>query len=166
MLNIDDLKKELEYQPDSGNFIRLVTRTNSPKGSAVGCMSKLDSHDTYYIRIGVLGRYYKAHRLAFFYMTGRWPKGQIDHIDHNSLNNAWNNLREVTSLENGKNQKKYISNTSGVTGVRQRSNGKWRARIYHEGVHIDLGTFIAFEDAVEARQNAEKRYGFHENHGK
>lgn len=51
------------------------------------------------------------------------------------------------------------------TGIRQRSNGKWGARIFVQGKHIDLGTYTSFADAVAARQLANKEYGFHENHG-
>jgi len=37
-------------------------------------------------------------------MTGEWPTGVIDHIDGNSLNNRWNNLRDVTTDQNNSNK--------------------------------------------------------------
>lgn len=42
---------------------------------------------------------------------------QVDHIDHNGLNNCRDNLRIVTASENQKNQRRQSNNTSGFTGV-------------------------------------------------
>jgi hypothetical protein len=46
------------------------------------------------------GRSYSAARLAWFWMTGNWPERDIDHIDKDSLNDKWSNLRELTHKEN------------------------------------------------------------------
>ena len=165
MLTLEELKQELEYLPSTGQFVRLKTHRTVKAGDIAGTAVQLSQHTKKYVRLAVKGKYYKAHRLTFFYMTGHWPVGDVDHINQDSLDNRWDNLRECTHQENGKNQKRYTNNSSGVTGIRQRSNGKWRARIFVQGKHIDLGTYTSFADAVAARQLANKEYGFHENHG-
>lgn len=165
MLTIEKLKQEVEYDPLTGIFYRLKTHRAVKKGDIAGCAQQLANHTKTYIRISILGKYYAAHRLAWFYMTGTWPTGEIDHINQDSLDNSWKNLRDCSHQVNGKNQKKYLSNTSGVVGVHQRSSGKWRARIFHQGKHINLGHFNSFDEAVAARNLANKEYGFHENHG-
>jgi hypothetical protein len=158
----DELKEQLHYSPNTGMFTRLKTFRAVKKGDIAGC---LDPTRHGYIRIGVCGKYKDAHRLAFLYMWGYIPEEEIDHINHITSDNRWKNLRVVSHHTNGKNQRKYTSNSSGVTGVRLRSSGKWRARIYHKGSHIDLGTFSTFEAACSARKQAEEFYKFHENHG-
>lgn len=46
------------------------------------------------------GYHYKASRLAWLYMTGEWPKYEMDHINHVKDDNRWVNLRDVTPAEN------------------------------------------------------------------
>jgi hypothetical protein len=102
------LHQELDYNSFTGFFTRRSTgeracRTDHTKG---------------YFRVFVLGKYYKAHRLAWYYYYGKWPVKQLDHIDGNKSNNAILNLREVTQTQNMYNQTKaHKQNKSGVIGV-------------------------------------------------
>ena len=162
----NELIQELHYDPVNGTFTRLKSNRTVKAGEIAGAIITLAHHSKQYVRIGVFGKYFYAHRLAFLYMLGRWPIGDIDHINQNSLDNSWTNLRECSHKENGKNQKKYNTNTSGHTGIHQRKNGKWRVRICVEGKHINVGTFNTYDLAGLARKNAEKVYDFHKNHGK
>lgn len=83
----------------------------------------------------------------------------VDHKDRNPLNNTRNNLRIATRSQNNINIKMRIDNTSGVTGVHQRSdNGKWVARLNVDNKRIELGSFDDFNDAVRVRLEAEKIY--------
>lgn len=107
-----------------------------------------------------------AHRLAWAIHYGVWPKNQIDHINHDRTDNRISNLREVTCLENMKNQARVKRNTSGVTGVSHGPRaGTWRAFIRHNYRNITIGVFDSFDEAVSARKTAETRMGFHPNHG-
>jgi len=100
-------------------------------------------------------------------MKGEMPV-LIDHEDGDALNNRWKNLREVFSqTESRKNSSMPKSNTSGHVGVYwYRNIKKWSAEIQFNNKKIHLGLFKDFDSAVSARKMAEKKYGFHPNHGK
>jgi len=114
MITFDELKKQLHYNPDTGDFTWLVSNTNSIKiGDIAGCKENGNS----YTRIFVNKKSYKAHRLAWFYMTGEWPVTFIDHINGVKYDNKFNNLREATFIENQHNVPKRIDNSTGYKGV-------------------------------------------------
>ena len=161
MLLQDMLKEIMEYKPHTGKFYWKRPPANSPikKGDEVGYK------DGNYIRVGIGGKYHRLHRLAFLYMTGNIPD-EVDHINHDTLDNRWENLRAVTHKENGKNQSKHSDNTSGTTGVSfYKNQGKWYSKIYVDGEHVYLGCSEDKEEAIRLRKEGEKLYGFHENHG-
>jgi hypothetical protein len=90
---------------------------------------------------------YMAHRLAWLYMTGAFPKEQIDHINLDRADNRWRNLREATQSQNRANVSAYANNTSGIKGVNwDKRAGKWRAQIYIAGRKTLLGMFSAKDD--------------------
>lgn len=155
-ITFERLKEVLQYEPISGVFIR--------NGKVTGMIHSAKDRKTY-LEISIDSVTYKAHRLAWLYMTGALPEDQMDHIDGDGLNNKWNNLRAVTQAENAKNLKMYSTNTSGRTGVQKRRSGKWVALIRVDRKLIYLGTFAKFPEAASAREEAEKKYGFHQNHG-
>ena len=119
-----------------------------------------------YRQIKVNRKIYFAHRLIWLYFHGVWPRHQIDHIDHDRLNNRIENLREATRPENGRNKSTYKNNSSGVVGISwHKPSKKWQAQIRVNGKQIHLGNFKSKEEAARARKEAERRYGFHPNHG-
>jgi hypothetical protein len=159
MIDQDYLVSRLDYDPLSGAF--------TTNGRSVGSIFTGDNRRTKYIRISIDGRQYRAHRLAWLYIYGRWPKEEIDHIDGNGLNNKLSNLRECTRQENAKNKPLQKNNSSGISGVNWHSaSQKWEAQIYVKRKKIYLGLFGCIEDAKRSRKDAEKKYGFHENHGR
>jgi hypothetical protein len=103
-------------------------------------------------------------------MKGKWPKDQIDHKNGIRNDNRIDNLDDVSCEKNLRKQKLRYDNTSGVTGVSNwiTKNGCeiWSAYIYTNGKKKDLGHFDNLEDAIKARKAADKKYGFHEDHGK
>lgn len=157
------LKELLEYNPETGVFIRLIGVPNSRVGSIAGTKN---AHG--YWQIAIDHNFYFAHRLAWLYMTGKFPDQQIDHINHNRTDNRLVNLRAATPSENQRNKRLGKNNTSGVCGVHwDKRTGKWRARITLPISRVmSLGSFSDKAEAIRARKAAEVKYGFHANHGK
>lgn len=104
-----------------------------------------------YRDITVDGRAYRAHRLVWLYVTGDWPVGQIDHINGVRADNRYVNLRDVSQMQNAKNMKRPVSNTSGFKGVSwHKRSGKWQAVIACNKKQNHLGLFLTPEDAYAA----------------
>ena len=113
-------------------------------GRVAGCM-----HNKGYLQIRI-GQVYLAHRLAWLYVTGRWPEKTIDHIDGNKLNNAFGNLRDVSSQENAQNLRRPLrTNKLGCQGV-SKHGIKYRASITANGKRVHIGSFGNAEDAHTA----------------
>ena len=110
------------------------------------------------------GKSVRAARVAFKLMTGRDPKDQVDHINGDPFDNRWSNLREVSQEVNMRNRAHRHSAVNPYPGVR-RLGRKWTATIGVSGQGW-LGTFTDLEDALHARWQAEKRLGYHGNHGR
>ena len=155
-----ELAQILHYHPKTGLFTRLTKTSNCISvGSIAGCLDVKG-----YLRIMVSCVRYKAHRLAWLAAYGKFPKDQIDHINHDRADNRIINLREATASENSKNQTLAKNSTSGVSGVFPHRN-KWQASISSNCKRIHLGTFADKFEAICARKSAERKYGFHINHG-
>jgi len=97
-------------------------------------------------------------RVLWWMHYGRWPKGEIDHIDGNPHNDSLLNLRECSRGENAKNRRAYTNNTTGYKGVYpMKYKGRTRAygaRIQDEGNNVYLGSFKTAEEAAEAYNEA------------
>lgn len=120
-----------------------------------------------YRKIGVSGEIYLEHRVVWRIATGKWPAGTIDHINGVKNDNRPCNLREIEIGDQAMNRPIPRNNTSGVHGVTwHKKTGKWQAGIGLKRRHIYLGLFSDLASAAAARHEAEKKYGFHENHGR
>lgn len=83
----------------------------------------------------------------------------VDHIDRNRVNNVKNNLRLTNSSGNAKNASIAKNNTSGFTGVTyDRRRNQWIAQITVNYQNKSIGEYVAKEDAIKARLEAEKKY--------
>lgn len=137
------LREVLNYDPHTGNFIWLITKKGAKFGHAAGSYN-----DAGYWMVKIDQRIYRAHRLAWLYMTGLWPKDQIDHINGIRDDNRWCNLREATRSENHQNLAISKRNTSGFIGVSwHKPTQKWVAHIKVAGRGSNLGSFTKPEDA-------------------
>lgn len=146
LLTIDRLKAVLHYDPETGKFTRLISSGGAQPGSEPGHYN----HNGYRI-ISVDSVKYRAHRLAWFYMTGEWPKEDIDHENLIPSDNRWKNLREATDAQNLQNIGTPKHNTSGLKGASWREDKqKWRATICSRGKWRHLGYFSSKEEAHAA----------------
>lgn len=170
------LRELMSYSPDTGLLVWRWRDESYFKGKVgqrdrwnkmyAGTLALNAVHKDGYRHGHVLTRALLAHRVAWAIQTGAWPIGQIDHINGERSDNRFVNIRSVTAQENARNQKVRSRNTSGVMGVKTYRPGMWRAAIEVDGKRKHLGVFDNFEDAVNARKEAEREYGYHENHNR
>jgi Demerecviridae HNH endonuclease len=138
------LRELLLYDPDTGIFTwvkRSARGSHIRAGHMTGGIDKSHGYRT----IGIDGHTYLAHRLAWLWMTGKWPVADVDHRDLERENTRWHNLREATRSQNNTNVHKRANNTSGFKGVRwntfKSGRGKWGVRIAVGGKKFHLGYF-------------------------
>jgi len=155
MITQEILKEYLHYDPDTGFFTWLKSAGKRVKAGMVAGALTSDG----YIQIKLLGRVYKAHRLAWFYIAGEWPKEYIDHINGVKNDNRISNIRQATQAENMKNTVVPKTNKSGFKGVCwDKAKNKWLAQLKLYGKTKYLGLFEKPEDASLAYQNAARKY--------
>lgn len=145
-LNATDLRRLLSYDPDTGRFTWRVSPTpRVPVGRVAGTPDREG-----YVRIRIRGRAYKAARLAFLHVLGRWPRHEVDHKNGSTGDDRWSNLREADRATNSLNRSRQATNKSGFKGVCLRAPGKWQASIKVRGRSHYLGLFLTPETAHRA----------------
>lgn len=149
------LKDVLHYDPGTGLFRWLKQLSNkAPVGAIAGTT---DVHG--YVVIGIDCGEYKAHRLAWFYMTGAMPGSEVDHRDTDPSNNKWPNLRLLSHMANSQNSRRpRINNKTGLLGVHLcKATGRYRASITVDGKCKQLGRFDTPLLAHAAYVNAKRK---------
>jgi hypothetical protein len=141
------LREVLDYDSETGIFRwRPGTTRRSLIGLIAGCINNQG-----YRYISVDGKRYRAHRLAWFYVNGRWPEAQLDHLNRRRDDNRIANLRPATQQQNNGNYGLSRHNTSGFKGVHYfRKCGKWQAVITVANKSVHLGLFPTAEGAHAA----------------
>lgn len=152
LLTVERLKEVLSYNPMSGDFIWIASQYKPELiGKEAGCIS-----DKGYRTIKVDGKLYRAHRLAWLYVHGKWPK-LVDHKDGIKSNNAILNLRDVSQRTNCENlQGAHKRNKLGILGVHQHKTGKFTSQITIKGVIHYLGVFDTPDEASTAYLTAKR----------
>lgn len=152
MISIDKLRSCLSYDPATGVFTWqkeawLMSGFQVVKiGDVAGSLNGKG-----YWRVNIEGRTYQAHRLAWYYVYGEWPKGIIDHVNGIKTDNRIGNLRTATASQNTCNSKLSCKNTSGRKGVTwNKSSKKWQAHIKVNRKTIYIGVFDTVEKAHAA----------------
>jgi hypothetical protein len=151
------LRELLNYNHETGVFTWLVTAGRRRAGNEAGWLT--NGHNGIRRTIEVEQRNYKAHRLAWFYVNGKWPCGVIDHINGNPADNRIENLRDVTQKVNIQNEKVARKKTkSGLLGAHWiERDKKWAANIRVDGRTIRLGAFQSPEEAHYVYLEAKRR---------
>lgn len=159
MITQEQLKELLDYNPDTGIFLRLKSKNQHKAQTAAGSV-----HHEGYIRIQISKKIYAGHRLAWLYVYGEFPDCKIDHINGNTSDNRICNLRLANDIENARNRKIKSTSNSGFKGVSKHLD-LWRARYTSNGKTYNLGLFETKELASQAYEDATlKEFGdFHYN---
>jgi hypothetical protein len=153
-VTIERLREVLSYDPTTGQFTRLADSRKWKAGTVAGAKDPRG-----YVRVTVDGQRYWSHRLAFFYMTGRWPTADIDHINGIPGDDRFANLREATRTQNNANQRRRADNKSGFRGVSwSKRDRKWGAAINVAGKKVSLGYHNTAAEAQAAYAAASVEY--------
>lgn len=150
-----DLLEILHYDQETGIFIRKVSTSTKIK---VGQRADIPCGKGRRIIILKSKKFY-AHRLAWFYIHGKWPEDQIDHKDLDPSNNRLDNLRESTQGQNMANLPRQ--NQTGMRGIylqTQCPTPRWIARIRVEGKGVYIGCYDSPEKAHVAYCEAARKY--------
>ncbi len=89
--SLERLRAEFEYDPAVGLFIRKKSAKNNsiPAGSVAGKPRKTDGHRV----LNFESRSYFCTMLAWFWVTGEWPKELVTHINGDVSDNRFDNLQ-------------------------------------------------------------------------
>jgi hypothetical protein len=154
-LTAEALRELLDYNPLTGIFIHRKLRPGIYVGDLCGWRDDLGY---IHIRIGV-GKLYLAHRLAWLYVHGEWPKSELDHVNGDPSDNRIANLREAEHSQNMWNMVAPKHNTSGRKGVSwDNSRKQWRVTIRFNGTWKQIARVADFNTAVRLREEAEQKY--------
>ena len=158
-LTAEEVRRRFRYVKSTGLLIRRVPvicgrgGVHEPAGAVAGSL-----HKDGYVYTGVSGRLYLVHRLAWLWVTGEWPKGQVDHRNGKRSDNRWSNLRDATGAQNHQNTLGQRSRKGPFPGVYENAaRGVFIAQIKHEGRVHYLGSFVNAEAAREARVQKERQ---------
>lgn len=154
VIDCTELKKILNYDSQTGVFTWISDMGRRVKaGQIAGCL-----HHSGYLQIRYNQKSYLAHRLAWLYVHGEWPKKHLDHINGIKSQNNIDNLRQVSHAENTQNLKSSRGTTGflGVSIDTARKN-RWSAKIKLNGKSKHLGWFKTPEEAHQAYVTAKRQ---------
>lgn len=143
-ITLERVNQLVTYDPITGEVRWKVSQGKSKTGNLAG------STQHGYGKLTIDKEQIKLHRLVWFIHHKEWPKGQIDHIDGNKLNNKISNLRDVPMSINMQNRYAIRRNASDMPqGVTKTKHGKFLA-------NIRIGVFNSAEEASEAYMQVKK----------
>lgn len=150
MISREKLQELLHYDPETGWFTWRVKRNAHGGAKQPGDRAGYKA-PTGYRFINTQGRPYKEHRLAWLYVHGEWPSGEIDHANRNPGDNRLVNLRVATRSQNAANMVGARRAASGFKGVYKHKNGQsWFSQISVASRSKFLGRFPTPEEAHAA----------------
>jgi hypothetical protein len=147
------LKMLCHFDRETGHFVWKYRKSNESRSAffnsryAGRVAGRSNAKGYIYLRID--GVNYAAHRLAWLYCYGSFPKHEIDHKNRNRSDNRIENLRDVTSSENKFNRPPR--NGKGVC-FNKRAR-RFYAYVYRGGGRVHIGTFMTEQAALAARKH-------------
>jgi HNH endonuclease len=158
LVSLERAREVLEYDQTTGILRWRITLSNKARAGRIAGAENGNG----YLRVGIDGRLYLAHRIAWLIQTGSWPTDDIDHRDLNKANNKWGNLRDATRGQNNANrraQRNKLVALKGVTSVKKKTK-RFRAQINVRGHVRHLGCFATAEEAHAAfLQESKRQFG-------
>lgn len=148
------LRDVLDYDAETGLFKwRRTLSARAQAGATAGSKSYYGYRE---IRVDRL--LHGAHRLAWLYVHGTMPTGQIDHINGDKADNRISNLRDVPARVNQQNRRRSQANNKlGLLGVcKPAGSNRYTAQIKVDGKRRTIGTFSTAEAASEAYLRAKR----------
>lgn len=157
----EELMKRLHYNPNTGEFRwRYSVAKRIKPGDLAGRYNTQN-----YLDIAINQVRYKAHRLAWLYMTGDWPKNEIDHINCDPSDNRWCNLRLCDRYGNTRNVGLRKDNTSGFKGVSwNKKTQQWQSHVTKNGqMYSSMHTYYwqAIRATIRKREQLHGEYHRH-----
>ena len=151
MLMQSKLKELLHYDQDTGLFRWIKSPRYGISDNGIAGYINFG-----YIKIEISHITYKAHRLAWLYVFGYWPAGDVDHINGSRADNRISNLRVASRRMNNENQRvAQAKNKTGLLGV--NSHGKrFKAQICFHGKKQHIGIYDTAQEAHEAYIKAKR----------
>ena len=147
--DLDVLRNELNYNPDTGKIYSLRSRGNIKAGKELGTFNGAG-----YKTLNLYGKTYYFHRVAFAMCNGFWPE-MVDHLNGNREDNRAINLRASNKYLNARNAASKMGNR--FRGACSR-NGKWEVAIRHDGKQMYIGRFKNQIEAAYAYDMASIQY--------
>lgn len=160
-LTVELLRSRLSYDPVSGLFRWIANADMRPawNGRYAGTLAGSPTTNGY-IKISLLKKDIRAHRLAWLHVHGRWPHSEIDHINGFRTDNRLCNLREATVAENRRNKVGNLNNPNPKGVMFRKINRRWIAAIWLNGKNVHIGCFDTSDEAHAAyAAMAKKHFG-------
>lgn len=163
-ITLERLKELVTYAPETGLFYWKIKPRGGCKGANIGdvagTIQKTGKGKWNYRTVCLDQKVYYAHRLAWFYMTGKWPPKYVDHINCDGCDNRWENLRLANNSQNGYNARLSKRNKFGFKGVYlNKRDGTYSAEIRNNWQKYHLGNFKTPEEAHQAYVAAAAKFG-------
>jgi hypothetical protein len=158
------------YDSESGKLYRI----REASGKLYHPEREITYVDSGYLKVSIIdsngvSKKFLVHQICYYIHTGIEPLQIVDHMDGDSLNNRFDNLRLVTESVNSRNAKMRSDNTSGVTGVYwNKREGKWQGRVSdNTGKQKYLGLFDDIHEAATVVKNfrSNPENGYSVRHG-
>ena len=151
-LSAERVREILNYNPDTGVFTWRAKPHKKASSVVVGTIAG-NVDDQGYIRIYIARFAYKAHRIAWMYVTGEPAPSIIDHINGDRTDNRFDNLRLATRSLNNQNRKYKSRSKKTALGVFSTKKGGFTARISvticGRKLSIHLGTYETEKEASD-----------------